>query len=484
MKEVGTLFADSIEKASRPSKNTLKLLFCVLLAASFWLFPPPQGLSAAGWRLLGVFLATILSFLLNGIAMAPAVLIAMVGLAATGTLPFKGLVAGFGNKVVWLVVGAFILAGAVTRTGFGLRVALTLVKWLGKTTLGLGYAICGSELVLGPCVPSNTARGGGILAPIVRSLALALGSNPGKTPHLAGSYLVSIGAHANLITAAMFLTGMGANPLVAEAAASVFGIDFTWGKWALGALVPGLLALMLLPILMMKLCPPSLKDASKARQVGMEKLRELGPWRSSEKVMAGVFILLLLLWSTYPLHGLGSALVTWIGIIILIVTKTESWQNILKNPQPWDTLIWLGGLLALANALKSEGVISYFAANVESYMSGMEGVYLVIGLGVIYFYSMYAFSMLTAHISAMVVTFMTLALAADAPPMLTIPLLAYFSCLCACTTHYSTGPVVIYYGLSYVSTPRWFKVGFIMSLYHMAIWLGVGLLWWRFLGWW
>ncbi len=92
--------------------------------------------------------------------------------------------------------------------------------------------------------------------------------------------------------------------------------------------------------------------------------------------------------------------------------------------------------------------------------------------------------MLTAHISAMVAAFFGVALAAGAPPLLPVALLAYFSCLCACTTNYSTGPVVIYFGLGYVPVSKWFSIGFLISLYHLVIWMGLGLGWWKLLGWW
>jgi len=441
-------------------------------------------MTATGWHLLGAFIATIASFLLRPFAMGPMVLIALVGLSVTKTLKFKGLMAGFGNSTVWLVVSAFLIAGAVARTGFGARIALTMVKLLGRTTLGLGYAICGAELILGPCVPSNTARGGGIMAPIVQSLALALGSSAERTPHVAGRYLVLVGAHANLITAAMFLTGMAANPLVADAANAVFGVNFTWATWALGAIVPGLLGLALLPLLIYRLERPSLSDATAARAQATEHLEKMGAWSRGEKIMAGVFAILLGLWSTSALHGMSSGLVAWIGVVILIVTNTERWEDITSNAKAWDTLIWLGGLLAMANALKDEGVVTWFANTAQTQVGGLEGVTLVVALAVIYFYSMYAFSMLTAHISAMVAAFLALAAGAGAPAMLSVALLAYFSNLCACTTHYSTGPVIIYFGFGYVPIPRWFRIGFIVSLFHMVIWLGVGLAWWKLLGWW
>ncbi len=92
--------------------------------------------------------------------------------------------------------------------------------------------------------------------------------------------------------------------------------------------------------------------------------------------------------------------------------------------------------------------------------------------------------MITAHMSALVGAFFAVALAADAPPLLTVAVLAYFSSLCACTTNYSTGPVIIYFGLGYVETGKWFRIGFLVSLFHLVIWFGIGLLWWKALGWW
>jgi DASS family divalent anion:Na+ symporter len=462
----------------------VRLGLCVAIAASTWLIPPPEGLTAIGWQTLGVFVATITGFIARPLPMGPLVLLALVALSVTRTLDFKTVMGGYGNTTVWLVVAAFLIAGAVERTGFGRRIALTLVRLLGKTTLGLGYAVCAAELVLGPCVPSNTARGGGIMAPIVQSLANALGSRSTDAPERAGQFLVLTGAHANLITAAMFLTGMAANPLVSKAAGDVYGIEFGWATWALGAIVPGLVALALLPLVLYKLMPPTLKDASAARASASDDLAKMGAWTVPQIVMGAVFVLLIGLWASKGLHGLGTGLVALIGVLLLVLTGTEKWEDITGNSKAWDTLIWLGGLLAMANALRDEGVVAWFAESIQSQVAGMSAVPLAITLAVIYFYSMYAFSMLTAHISAMVAAFFAVALAAGAPPMLTVGLFAYFSCLCACTTNYSTGPVIIYFGLGYVQAPAWFRVGAVISIFHIVVWLGVGMAWWKLIGWW
>ena len=120
----------------------------------------------------------------------------------------------------------------------------------------------------------------------------------------------------------------------------------------------------------------------------------------------------------------------------------------------------------------------------QTQVAGLSGIVVVLALALIYFYSMYGFSMLTAHISALVGAFFTVALAAGAPPLLTVAVFAYLSSLCGCMTNYSTGPVIIYFGLGFVETGKWFRVGFFVSLFHLVIWFGIGLPWWKALGWW
>ncbi len=461
-----------------------KLIICILLSVVLWFLPIPQGMPKEGLHVAAIFVPVIVSFILRPFPMGAMVIFGLIALMVTGTLTTKEAMSGYGDTTVWLVVAAFLIAGGVVKTGFGRRLALLLVKHIGKSTIGLGYAFCGAELLLGPVIPSNTARGGGVLAPIADSLSRALDSHPQKNPKLAGEYLVLVGAQANLITAAMFLTGMAANPLVSAAAKDLFGVEFGWGTWALGAIAPGLFGLLLLPIFLNLIVKPRLKDTGPAQSKARDELLEMGEWKFGEKMMGIVCLVMIALWSTKSIHGLGTTLVAWTGVCLLILTRTLNYDDIIKNHNAWDTLIWLGGLLAMANSLKDKGFIDWFAANMQIFVSGYQGITVVIILSLIYFYSMYGFSMLTAHISALVIVFFSVALGVGAPVMLTIAILAYFSNLCGCTTNYSTGPVIIYFGLGYIPAKTWFVKGFLVSLFHLTIWFSVGLIWWKILGWW
>ena len=478
-----------------------QLLVCVSIGAVLWFAPVPPGLTPAAWHILGIFAATIAGLLLRPLPMGAVVLLGVVVLAATGTLApidppeqptqkeilkhsLQEALAGFGDTTVWLVVAAFLLAGAVIGTGLGRRVALALASWLGGSTLGLGYAIACAELILGPFVPSNTARGGGVMAPIVDALADVMEPTPGESPRRAGEYLVLTGAHANLISAAMFLTGMAANPILSAIALDSLEVEFGWGTWLMGSIVPGLVSMALLPLALHRLIRPAQSEAAAARREARRQLAALGRWSYAEITTAIVLLVMLALWMTTSWHHQHTTTIALGGVAALLVLGVRTWRQMAGNWAAWDTLMWLGGLISMAKALYNYGVIDWLSGLLQSQVVGMAGVAVAIVLAVAYFYSMYGFSMLTGHIMAMSGAFMLVATGAGAPPLLIVALLAYFSNLCGCLTNYSTGPIVIYFGLGRVPIGRWYLVGFLVSLLHMAVWLGIGLPYWKLLGWW
>ncbi len=466
------------------SNKLSKLAICMAVALVLWFFAGSNDVSVKAWHIFAVFIAVIVSFILRPFPIGLMVLVGLMALVMTGTITMKQSLQGFADTTVWLVVAAFILAKAMINTGLGRRIALNLVSKIGGTVKGLAYAICGSEFILASVMPSNTARGGGIHAPIVNSLAHSLGSTKDHHPERAGRYLSLVGGHANLIAAAMFMTGMAANPLVSKAVSDTYNIEFGWGTWILGSIVPGLLSLLLLPQLIHLIAPPTLTNSKEAQSMADDSLKEMGPMSYQEKVMAGVLITLLLLWTTSFIHGFSTTTVAMIGVLVLVLSQAQSWEDIIKNELAWDTLVWLGGLLTMANLLLEYGFIQWFVDNVQVYVGGLSGLGAILILGAIYFYSMYAFSMLTGHIAAMAGPFLAVCLAANGQPYVAAAVFAYFSCLCGCTTNYSSGPIIIYYGLGYVEAPKWFSVGFIVSLFHMVVWIPIGLMWWKLLGWW
>ena len=459
-------------------------LLVTILGAIIWFLPIPAGLKPQAWHLLAIFVATIVGVILQPLPMGAMALIGITVAALTNTLTIGQSLSGFSNSTVWLVVSAFLFARSFIKTGLGSRIAYMVMRSIGDSTLKLGYVLCISDLILAPATPSNTARGGGVLYPVVRSLCSAFESEPGPTSRRIGSYLMMTQFQCNCITSAMFMTAMAANPLVAVLAKQVLKIDISWGLWALAASVPGIVALIIMPYFLYKIYPPEIKHTPEAKELATRELEKRGPMTTAEKVVLAVFIGALLLWSTSTITKLNATLVALIGVCVMLMSNVLTWKDILDDKGPWDTLMWMGALVCMADFLNKLGFIPWFAKTVAASISGVAWVPALTILLIVYMYAHYGFASLTAHVTAVYPAFIAVAVAAGAPPFLAALSMAFLSNLCGGLTHYSTGTAPIYFGAGYVDQGTWWKLGFGASVVNMVIWIGVGGMWWKVLGLW
>ncbi|MBO8168735.1 MAG: anion permease [Thermoanaerobacteraceae bacterium] len=478
----------SVNTQNQYVKRELKIVpFLITLAVGFvlWFVPPPAGLDVKAWHLFAIFVATIIGFIVKPLPMGAVAIIGMTATALTKTLAINETLSGFANKTIWLIVIAFFISRGFIKTGLGARISYWFVNKFGKKTLGLSYALLVSDLVLAPAIPSNTARGGGIIFPIIRSLCETYGSRPDDgTARKIGSYLIKTGFQGNLITSAMFMTAMAANPLIVTLAKDVANLEITWTGWFIAALVPGLVSLLVIPYVIYKVYPPEIKETPDASKMAAEKLKEMGPLKTSEKFMLLVFILILVLWIFGKKLGIHSTTTALVGLSVLLLTEVLTWEDIKNEKGAWDTLVWFAALVMMATYLNKLGMVPWFSETMKNTVGGMSWIVAVIVLAAVYFYSHYFFASMTAHISAMYSAFLAVMIAVGAPPMLAALVLAFFSNLFASTTHYGTGPAPVFFGSGYVPQKTWWGIGFGISLLHIIIWILIGGMWWKVLGLW
>jgi divalent anion:Na+ symporter, DASS family len=456
----------------------------VLIPALLLYFVPIPAFTPAQQHLLAVFVGTIVALVAQPVPMGVSVVIAMVVLAFARILPGPKILSGFSNQTVWLIFSAFLFARAVTTTGFGLRIAYSLIRRFGSSPLSIGYCVAASDVALAPFVPSDTARGGGVIFPITRSLAQAFGSEPGPTAERIGSYLMLVGFHATYTASAMFLTGMVANPLIADFARSIGHVDLTWMRWAIGSSVPGFITLLLMPIVLLRFAPPQVRDMAPARAYASEQLRSMGPMKRGERILVVILVAVMAGWVSSPWHGIPNAFVALAGLTSILLLRVLTWDDLLSEKKAWDALIWFAPLLMMADALNEAGVIGILSKAVFGHMSGWSWGLALVVLIAGYVYIHYTFASMTAQVTALYPGFLAAALAAGVPPLLAALPLAYFSNLNAGITHYGTGSAPIYFGAGYVGQGTWWKLGFIISVMNLAIWIGVGLPWWKLVGFW
>ena len=185
--------------------NFQKGIFTVLVGIVLWFLPVPAGLKPQAWHMFAIFVATIIGFILHPIPIGGVALIA-VGLSGfLKVLKPAEALSGFGNATIWLIVGAYMFAKGFIKTGLGRRIAYVIMSQIATSSLKLGYSLAITDFIVSPATPSNTARGGGILYPIVRSLCTAFQSEPDDgTRKRIGNYLMLSTFECDCITSSLF----------------------------------------------------------------------------------------------------------------------------------------------------------------------------------------------------------------------------------------------------------------------------------------
>jgi len=438
-----------------------------------------------GLHLFAIFVTTILGIILKPLPMGA---VAMIGIAVTalsGTLSIADSMSGFSDVVIWLIVLAFFISRGFIKTGLGARIAYNFMALLGRRTLGLSYGLAATDLVLSPAIPSNTARAGGIVMPVMASLARAYGSRPDDgTARKMGSFLTLTAYQVDCVTSAMFLTAMAANPL-AQKLAGDLKVDITWGGWALAALVPGLISLLVVPFVIYRLHRPEITETPEAVEIAKGRLAELGPVKRQEWMMLGVFVLLLVLWIfAKPLGDINPTTSALVGLAVLLLSGVLDWEDIKKETGAWDTLVWFAALVMMAAFLNKLGMVPWFSKTMGGMVAGKGWIAAFLVLALVYFYSHYFFASNTAHVASMYAAFLGVSVVAGAPPVLAALVLAFFSNLFAGMTHYGTGPAPVLFGTGYVEVGTWWRMGLLISVINIVIWVGIGGLWWKVLGLW
>nr|PNR34715.1 hypothetical protein PHYPA_022613 [Physcomitrium patens] len=387
------------------------LIASIAVGVLVWFIPTPVGVTKNAWQLLSIFLATVVGIITQPLPLGAVALMGLGASVLTKTLTFAAAFSAFGDPIPWLIALAFFFAKGFIKTGLGNRVAYQFVKLFGKTTLGLGYSLVFAEALLSPAIPSVSARSGGIFLPLVKALCLACGSKVGDgTERKLGSWLMLTCFQTSVITSAMFLTAMAANPLSVNLATGAIGQTISWTDWAVAASVPGLVSLLVIPALLYVVYPPEVKSSPDAPKLAAENLEKMGPMSKNEKIMSVTLIATVV-------GGLGLAWQASFGILVLL-----------------------------------------------------------------YFYSHYFFASGAAHIGAMFTAFLSVGTALGTPPLFGALVLAFLSNLMGGLTHYGIGSAPVFYGAGYVPLSQWWGYGFLCSVVNLVIWLGVGGVWWKFLG--
>jgi L-tartrate/succinate antiporter len=480
----------------KPPHVSWKAVAPIIVALAIALIPAPEGLAPYAWYYFAIFAGVIVGLMLEPLpggaigligvtvvaVLSPYVLFSPAELAKPGFKAYNAAVtwelSGFANGTVWLIFGAFMFAMGYDKTGLGRRIALLLVKKMGRRTLTLGYAVAVADTILAPFTPSNTARSGGTIYPVIRNLPALYDSKPNDpSSRRIGSYLMWVAIATTCVTSSLFLTGLAPNLLAIELVNKTAKVSFTWAQWFMAFAPIGMALLILIPLLTYWIYPPEVKAGDEVPKWAGEELAKMGGLTRRE-ITLGVLVLLALgLW-IFGGEAINATTVALVVISLMLVLNVVSWDDIVKNSAAWNTLAWFATLVALADGLNRVGFVKWFADTIGAQMGGFSPFTAMILLVLVFYFTHYLFASITAHVTAMLPVMLAVGMTI---PGINMPEFALLLCLTlgimGVLTPFATGPSPVYYGSGYLPPRDYWRLGAIFGVLFIAVMLIIAVPW-------
>jgi L-tartrate/succinate antiporter len=468
----------------------------VAIAIVLALLPVPSGLASHAWYFFAIFVGVIVGLILEPL---PGAAVAIIGITVATVLARFALfspqqlsqpgfhqasaalawaLSGYSNSTVWLIFGAFILALGYDKTGLGHRIALVIIKRMGKSTLLLGYGIALADLMLAPFIPSPTARSGGIIYPIANDLALDYGSKPNDpSSRRVGSYLMWVAIMTTCVTSSLFLTAASFNLLAVGFVEKLAHIELSWTDWFLTAAPAIIPLLILIPVLTYWLYPPEVKRNSEVSKWAATQLEKIGPLSRREMILAGVVVLSLVLWVAGGAY-VSAATVAFIAVSLMLMTRVLTWSDIASHKRAWTTFAWLGALIALCDGLNRVGFVKWFADGIAAHMQGFSPHLAMMILLALFFVAHYVFASVDAYTTALLPVILLTGAAIPGIPVKEFALLLCMELgIMGVITPFADAASPIYANSGYLPAKDYWRLGTIFGAIFLFVLLSIGVPW-------
>jgi sodium-dependent dicarboxylate transporter 2/3/5 len=266
-----------------------------------------------------------------------------------GVLPADKTYSLFGNQAVFFILGAFILASSVTRTGLSNRMALMFLKWFGHSPkiLLLGVITLGAFFSFWMSEHAVAAMMFPIIVAIVESLELKPAeSNYGKALFLAMAWGCVIGGVAT------FLGGARA-PLAVGILLDATGESIGFIKWTLATLPTVIVMLVITYWLLILLFPIEIKDVKRARIFLINRTACIGRMKREEWSIGILMVGTIFSWICFG-ERFGLANIALAAVVIAFVFKLLRWKEVEEDVN-WGLILMYGGAICLGFALGKTG---------------------------------------------------------------------------------------------------------------------------------
>lgn len=337
------------------SRGVRPVFFLVLAALFLYVvgMTPPTGLTPEGHRAIAIFLLCLILWVFNLIPLAITGLLALVLVPLLGVLSTHETYALFGSEAVFFILGAFILAGAITHSGLSNRFALAIMSRFGDSPKRLLVTIFLLATVLSFFMSEHAVAA--MLFPLVSDVAKSLNLRPGKTNY--GKLLFFALAWGCIIGGVGTFLGGARVPLAVGILKQTTGVTITFGGYFLAVFPVVIIMLVSGFTLLMKSFPIDIKGVEDAHSIISKRLKGLGKITYNEFLVGVILLVTVAAWIVLG-RRLGLASIALISVITLFVADLVKWRDI-EEYVNWGIILMYGGAIVLGSSLDKSGAASW-----------------------------------------------------------------------------------------------------------------------------
>ena len=443
------------------------------------IFFNPPGLNDPSRAVLASSLWIAIWWITEAIPISVTALFPIILFPLSGGMELADTTASYGNKLVFLTMGGFIIAIAIEKWDLHKRIALNIIQYIGTDIkkIILGFMVATAFLSMWI---SNTATSV-MMLPIGIVIIKQLQENPnfstGEHNTFAKALMLSI-AYSASIGGVSTLIGTPTNMVMAGAISQIYDYEISFLDWFIFGFPLSIMILIFSWYYLTRLVFSFKETTFPGGREEILKLREaLGKITYEQKVVSFVFIAAAFCWITknfllkniFPNIDDTIISIFFASLLFLINARGKKkkilkWEDTLNLP--WGVLLLLGSGMSFAKAVDSSGLSIWVGNQISAFGTLNLFVLLVLLITVVNFLTEIASNMAT--IAMMLPILAPIALEFNLNPFV-LMVAASVSASCAFMLPVATPPNAVVFGSGYLKMHDMVKKGFLLNLTSILI---------------
>jgi len=453
--------------------TVLLVVFGVAASLFIYLAPLPSGLTHAGKAASAVFLLCTMLWVTNVLPIGITGLLAIALLGLGGAVTPADAFAAFGNSAVFFILGVFIIAAALVKSGLSKRWALLFLVRFGRSPYVFATGLMLTSAIATVFMPAQATTA--MLFPIAFEVARAMKLRPGVSPY--GKVLfLSLAWGAMVGSNASFL-GSTRAPLALGMLFKAHGITVTFSEWMLASLPLVVLGIIVIPLILRVSFPREDVDFQGARKVLESAVTNLGGIQWPQVKVGGLMLLTIFAW-IFLAGRVDLAIIALLSATAMFAIGALKWED-LEGRIYWSVILMYGGAIALGVALDRTGAAQWFVTRGLGEIR-ISPFFAIAGIAVAALI-VSEFMSNAAAVAVMLPLGFTFGEQLGAAPV-AIMLATSFGAGLDFALPISSAPNTIAFASGYIRMTDFLKAGAIMTLVSIAIMLLVAKVWWPLIG--